>query len=200
MAAQHLRPAKPARFRLTRTEWIVAARTSLIEGGMAAVKVERLALALGVTIGSFYWHFANRADLLAALIADWKATNTASMIEAATNAEGTAEDRFDAFIDVWIKEGGYSPEYDSAVRDWARYSANVRAAVREVDLQRIGLLRTIFSDLGYDDDRAEVRARIAYFHQVGFYALGLRDDETTRLKLRSLYIEALRDGPGRHAQ
>lgn len=157
-------------------------------------------MAIGVTIGSFYWHFANRAELLDAVLEDWKTTNSAAMLEAAARGARAALARFDAFINVWVEESDYSSAYDSAMRDWARSSADVSAAVRDVDLERISLLRGIFSDLGYDDDRAEVRARITYFHQVGFYALGLRDDEATRVTLRPLYIEALRDGPGRQAQ
>jgi AcrR family transcriptional regulator len=200
MAAQRKRSTKDRRVRLTRDDWLATARTSLIEGGIAALKIERLAAAMGVTIGSFYWHFTKRDDLLAALLDDWRTTNSASMIQAATRDDRSPSDRFDAFIRIWIEETGYSSAYDSAVREWGRSSETVRAAVREVDLTRIRLLRTIYSDLGYDDDRAEVRARIAYFHQVGFYALGLRDDEAVRLKLRPLYIEALRDGPGRRGR
>ena len=198
MAAQTRRSKEQrARPRLSPDAWLDAARHSLIDGGVAAVKIERLATALGVTIGSFYWHFKNRAALLKALLADWRSTNTAAMAAAARRSGTSAFERFDAFVNVWVDESDYSPAYDSAVREWARSSAEARAAVREVDLLRIALLREIFADLGYDDDRAEVRARITYFHQIGYYALDLRDDSATRLRLRPLYFEALRDGPGR---
>lgn len=184
------------RTRLGAVDWIEAARAALIAGGIAAVKVEPLAAALGVTVGSFYWHFRDRAALLAALQEHWQAANSAAFEKAAASP-GTAEARFEAFMTVWIREEGYSPAYDSAMRDWARTSEPVRDAVQAVDTQRIFLLRSIYADLGYDADRAEVRARITYFHQVGYYALGLTDDEATRLRLRPLYLEALRDGRGR---
>src|SRR4051794_22786325 len=196
----HSPQRQKTRPRLGRHDWIEAARGALIDGGIAAVRVERLALAMGVTIGSFYWHFSKRADLLDALLEDWRITNTTAMSAAAMNDASPTGDRFNSFLNVWVDESSYSPAYDSAVRDWARSSAKVFETVRAVDLQRIALLRRIFRDLGYDDDRAEVRARITYFHQVGFYALGLRDDEPDRLKFRPLYFEALRDGPGRGAR
>jgi AcrR family transcriptional regulator len=198
MAARTQGPTRQkARPRLAPRDWIEASRAALVEGGIAAVRVERLATDLGVTVGSFYWHFRNRQALLVELLADWKSSNSAAMARAATATEMNAEERFDAFVQVWIREDDYSSAYDSAVRDWARTSEPVRRAIHEVDSLRVALLKGIFRDLGYDDDRAEVRARIAYFHQVGFYALDLRDDDVTRLRLRPLYTEALRDGPGR---
>jgi AcrR family transcriptional regulator len=183
--------AQPPRERLGAGDWLDAARNALISSGIAAVKVEPLAASLGVTAGSFYWHFPNRPALLSRLLDHWQAENSAAMVRAASDG-ATAEARFEAFMNVWVTEDGYSPAFDSAVRDWARTSDEVRRAVQAVDTRRIGLLTRIYADLGFDPDPAEVRARIAYFHQVGFYALDLRDDEPTRLRLRPLYFEALR--------
>jgi AcrR family transcriptional regulator len=191
--------AERPRARLGSGDWVGAAREALIAGGIAAVKVEPLASSLGVTVGSFYWHFQNREALYSVLLDDWRTANSAAMVRAAELEGVTAEERFGAFINVWVTENGYSSAYDAAVRDWARTSDEVRGTVHAVDAFRVSLLRRIFEDLGYDSDRAEVRARITYFHQVGFYALDLRDDEQTRLRLRPLYVEALRDGPGRAA-
>jgi len=196
MRAATLLADKP-RLRLGSDDWLLAARNALISGGIAAVKVEPLAASLGVTAGSFYWHFQNRGALYAKLLKDWETVNSAAMVKAAELEPATAEERFKAFVNVWVTEQGYSSAYDAAVRDWARTSDKVRSAVHAVDTLRVSLLKGIFEDLGYDADRAEVRARITYFHQVGFYALDLRDDEQTRLRLRPLYVEALRDGPGR---
>jgi len=189
--------AELPRARLDAGDWLEAARKALIAGGIGAVKVEPLAASLGVTAGSFYWHFENREELYSRLLEAWRTANSAAMVRAAGLEGATAEERFDAFINIWVTEGDYSSSYDAAVRDWARTSDKVRRAVHFVDAFRVSLLKGIFQDLGYDSDRAEVRARITYFHQVGFYALDLRDDERTRLRLRPLYFEALRDGPGR---
>jgi AcrR family transcriptional regulator len=51
--------------RLTRQDWIDAALEALETGGVPAVAVEPLASRLGVTKGSFYWHFKDRNELLA---------------------------------------------------------------------------------------------------------------------------------------
>jgi AcrR family transcriptional regulator len=183
--------------RLGREEWIEGARAVLIESGVANVRVEPLAAKLGVTTGSFYWHFQNRDALLAALLEDWVSTNTQSWIAAAADDGRTGEQQFAAIVELWVTERGFSSAYDSAVRDWARTSEEVTDAVRKIDRKRIASLRKIFANLGYDADRAEVRARIMYYHQVGHYTMGLRDSPPTHQKYRPLYIEALRDGIGR---
>ncbi|MFN7134821.1 MAG: TetR/AcrR family transcriptional regulator, partial [Myxococcales bacterium] len=75
------RPAKDAR-RLTREDWVEAALAALARGGVAAVAVEPLASELGATKGSFYWHFADRGELLKAVLERWVARDTDEVIAA----------------------------------------------------------------------------------------------------------------------
>jgi len=65
------------------------------------------------------------------------------------------------------------------------------AAVRRVDDQRIELLKGIFEGFGYDPDHAFIRARITYFHQVGYQAMEIIESREHRTRLRPLYREAL---------
>jgi len=65
------------------------------------------------------------------------------------------------------------------------------AAPLATDHQRIAILKQIFLDMGNPDDEAFVRARIAYFHQVGYYTLGVKEDRAQRLRLLPLYIRFL---------
>src|ERR1041385_3058034 len=58
--------------RLDKNQWLRATRLALLTGGPDAVRVEPLARELGVTKGSFYWHFGDRADLLEALLVEWE--------------------------------------------------------------------------------------------------------------------------------
>ena len=129
--------------------WIRAARTALIKGGIADVKIVPLAQVLGVTSGSFYWHFKSLQTLLDALLQDWQKTNTEPLFAAVAAHPDSGARQFDALVDVWINETNYSPAWDSAVRDWARVSPKVEAAVRRIDETRIELLRTVFKRLGF---------------------------------------------------
>ena len=57
---------------LTPFDWTIAGIAALAEGGVDAVRVERLAKRLGASKGSFYWHFADRPALLQSMLALWE--------------------------------------------------------------------------------------------------------------------------------
>jgi AcrR family transcriptional regulator len=54
-----------------REDWIAAGLAALAGGGAAAFRVERVAREMGVTKGSFYWHFRDRAAWRDAVLAYW---------------------------------------------------------------------------------------------------------------------------------
>jgi AcrR family transcriptional regulator len=64
--------SKTPRRRLSRQDWIEGAFEALAERGLPAIAVDTLAERLGVTKGSFYWHFRDADDLLSALVARWE--------------------------------------------------------------------------------------------------------------------------------
>jgi AcrR family transcriptional regulator len=168
----------------------------LIKSGVDAVRIVPLARMLKVTRGGFYWHFRDRDDLLDSLLEYWKRANTGpfeAVFKNGLQKNGLKE--FQAVVDIWVNEASYSPAWDSAVRDWARVSPPVARAVKEVDDHRIELIWQIFLDLGYEDPEALVRARITYFHQVGYYALHFIEDPATRRRLVPIYIAALTGKP-----
>jgi AcrR family transcriptional regulator len=176
---------------LGREAWLKVAREALIRGGIRAVEIGKLARRLKVTRGGFYWFFDSRQELLSELLADWERTNTQAFKETLQDSGHNGMAEFQAVVDMWVNERGYSPAWDAAVRDWARVSSKVAAAVRRADDQRIAILKQIFLDMGNPDDEAFVRARITYFHQVGYYTLGVREERAQRLRLLPLYIRFL---------
>jgi AcrR family transcriptional regulator len=201
------RPARPQRARrqtaagaarLGRESWIAGGRAMLIAGGIAAVRIEPLATALAVTTGSFYWHFKDRDALLAAMLDDWEQNNTLGMTAALAAHPDDPLRAFAAMTDVWIDEKVYSPAWDTAVRDWARISTLAEQSVRRVDDRRIGMLHTLFRQLGYAEPEAFVRARVAYFHQIGYYALQIVESRRTRKRLEPIYNRILLGKGGKH--
>jgi hypothetical protein len=63
--------------------------------------------------------------------------------------------------------------------------------VHQVDLERIGFIEQIFRDMGYRGKEAHVRARVTYYHQVGYYALGIQESRQQRLELMPYYTKIL---------
>src|SRR5215467_13391709 len=70
-----------SRTQLSAQDWTDAALRALADGGVAAVRIDVLARGLGVTRGSFYWHFADRDALLRAALDQWEQAVTAQVIE-----------------------------------------------------------------------------------------------------------------------
>lgn len=183
--------------RLDRADWVKAARTAFIKGGEARVKVDPLAGEMGVTTGSFYWHFKNRQELLSEVLADWETANSKGIIAAIKDHAGDPDAQMRALARAWINEIDFDPDYDSAMRDWARTSVKADKVVRRVDGMRIDLIREIYLGWGYKGDDALVRARVAYFHQVGYYALRITEPRAERLRLGEAYFRALKGEPPR---
>lgn len=181
-----------SRAQLGRDDWIAAARAQLIAGGVSAVKIGVLARRLRVTRGSFYWHFDSHGALLRELLKFWELTNTVPFERSVGNGNtnnGVRE--LVAIMNLWLAETDYSPAFDTAVRDWGRISSEAAAVVSRVDGRRISILHRIFRDLGFDEPEALVRARIAYFHQVGYYALEFKEERKNRLALAPYYMSVL---------
>jgi AcrR family transcriptional regulator len=186
---------KKGNFKVSREEWIAAARKTLIREGISGVKVERLADKLGVSRGGFYWFFKNRNELMDALLEDWEKTNTLPFFAAVERAGPDGLEQIRAIAELWIAEKEFSPAYDSAIRDWARISSRARAVVEKVDDKRIGLLTTVCQRLGFEEKEAFIRARVIYFHQIGYYSLGLRESDDLRHQYLPLYIKILAGRP-----
>ena len=175
---------------LSTNDWIEVAKSVLIQDGIAGVKVDRLAKKAGVTRGGFYYRFKSLQGLLDALLDHWQTNNHQPMIDALTGP-GTPAERFRSVVRLWLDERDFDPDYDTAIRAWSRVSPKVADAVHRIDDKRTEALKRLFLDAGYEEDEAFVRARITYFHQVGYYAMGVRESHKRREALSELYYRVL---------
>lgn len=156
----------------TRRDWVLAALAALAEGGVDAVRVERIAKALGVSKGSFYWHFKDRADLLSALLDLWDDDFTQGLIRHAEPLE-TARARLRSVAREALAltmHGVDSARAEAAVQAWAARDPQAAARLREVDAMRIGYIRSEMVDAGMDDTQAEKRAKALYMALLGLYS------------------------------
>jgi AcrR family transcriptional regulator len=176
---------------LSREAWLNAAITVLERHGIANVKIDRLAKQLRVTRGSFYFHFQGLKDLLASMIYEWRTRNCQPFQQLADQKIDNGLAYFDMVAGVWVKEDPFSPRLDLAIRDWSRSTPALAREVAAMDDLRIELLTRAFRAMGYSEDESTVRARITYFHQIGYYALAFKEKLADRLRLQPLYGEVL---------
>ena len=81
----------PERKQLQRVDWLLKALDIFVAEGIDAVRITRLADDLGVTRGSFYWHFENREDLISALVSYWKDKNTPAITQSVAKVASLAD-------------------------------------------------------------------------------------------------------------
>ena len=173
---------------LGRADWIGAALETLADDGIEAVRITLLATRLGVTRGSFYWHFKGRDDLLSALIKAWETRNTRALIEV-LEASDDLIGAVLAVFEIWMKDEPFAPRLDAAMREWARRSPAVRRAVERADETRLKAIARAFERAGFAKTEAFIRARILYFTQVGYYALDVRESLARRIGYVEAYIK-----------
>lgn len=181
----------PAQTKTTREEWLEAARNVLINKGVSHIKIDLLSKDLGVTRGGFYWFFKNRQDLLDQLLADWRNGTQSQAFEILKDTTIEPKELLETFMLSLMEEVIYIPAWDSAVRDWARSDPKVRQTVEDVDNERIDLLKGAYMRIEENETDALIRARISYYHQIGYYAMEVRESWETRLSYLPTYMKFL---------
>jgi AcrR family transcriptional regulator len=146
-------------------QWTRAGLEALRKSGIAGVRVERLAEDLGITKGSFYWHFRDRGELLAALLEYWATEMTEAEFERVQAVKGGLAARLRTLAEDVLEKG--VGRYDPAVRAWARSDRKVAAAVAQVDRRRVRALTGLFEEEGFAAAEASARARLFYTFLLG---------------------------------
>ncbi len=148
-----------------KAQWLVAGLEALRKGGVGEVRVERLAAELGITKGSFYWHFRNRGELLDAVLEHWAREMTDVEFERIESMPAALAGRLLALAEDVLEKG--MGRYDPAIRAWARHDRKVAAAVAQVDRRRVRALTGFFEDGGFGAAEARTRARLFYTFLLG---------------------------------
>jgi AcrR family transcriptional regulator len=148
-----------------RAQWLRAGLDALRNGGVAAVRVERLAADLELTKGSFYHHFRDRGALLEEALEYWAREMTDAEFERIQTLRGGLAPRLVALAQDVLEKG--MGRYDPAIRAWARSERKVAAAVAAVDRRRVKALAGFFEEAGFGAAEARTRARTFYTFLLG---------------------------------
>lgn len=194
MADLKLHTENAAKPRLGRADWLSAALQSLIEDGIDAVQITRLATTLGASRGSFYWHFKSRKELLDGLLDEWIAAN-GPRIKQVLDRVDSLHAGILSFFAIWANPVKFNAPLEQAVRDWARLDAQVLAAVRLEDTRRIEAISAFFQRFHYAPKEAHVRARVLYFAQVGYVAMNTAEALDERNSMLEDYVFAFTGFP-----
>ena len=183
------KPTRRGNIKVTREGWLTCARYVLIEEGIAAVKVDRLAKRLSVTRGSFYSYFKSHKQLLDELLDTWQREDRFIPPVSDLSTPQAAAALLERTNVLWVTE--FDDRFDTAIRAWGSISSAVAAVVHQVDDDRMRGIYHMMLGLGYGEHEALIRARVFYYHQIGYYALGVSENTETRLANLPTYVTVL---------
>lgn len=152
--------------RLSLDDWIGAAFDLLVREGASGVKITKLCEELGVTKGSFYWHFDD-IDALMTTIADrWcdKQNDTVRGLNAMDTIP--VAERFERMAQTLIDED--TRRVEIAVRDWARTDQKVADSVAALDRRIFEVVQDAMREVGFDEEQARLRAGALVYAGIGF--------------------------------
>ena len=149
--------------RLTRQDWISSGLRMLATAGASALKVGAMAAALGVSRGSFYWHFTDFSDFRAQLLHSWR-DRTVDQVNREFEDDGGGPGRLQRLVKraFFGKRG-----LDRAIRMWAADEEDVAAMVAAVDASRVAYMAQLLIAAGIDARQAQPRAAFIYWAYLG---------------------------------
>lgn len=163
------RSSSPAGNRLGLDDWIRAGYEIVAEEGLVALKIDRLCDRLGVTKGSFYWHFDGMPSYRAALVASWGTLRDDDRTTVDELDRMAPRERLSAMMSALVNPRHWTLE--RAMREWARSDEAVAQSVRAADRRLLRAVRQAFLDHGFDDDEADLRANATFAAGIGFLHL-----------------------------
>lgn len=158
------------RGRLSAADWEQGALDAIAELGIGGAAVEPLARRLGVTKGSFYWHFPTREALLKAALERWERIDEEEFLGVEPIRD--PRERLRALFRRTSREMQSHLVYSALLR--ALDHPVVQPVMSRVSQKRIDFLTIAYRQLGLDRLAASYRARLAYAAYAGFLQLSLQ--------------------------
>jgi AcrR family transcriptional regulator len=170
---------------LSAKDWLDQGLKTLARDGFTALKAEPLAKAIGVSRGSFYWHFADIGAYHAAILKHWREVAAEQII---ANLEASAND--DNPLALLLRQAfGARLTLEKAVRTWATLDPSARRAVQAIDRRRLSYVERLLKRSGVASDVARARAQIFYWAFLGY---ALSDKPLPQARQAAVLDELLR--------
>jgi AcrR family transcriptional regulator len=147
---------------LSAKDWLDQGLKTLAQRGFTALKADPLAKSMGVSRGSFYWHFADIGAFHAAILKHWREVAAEQVI---AGLESTEDDPLSLLLRGAF---GSKQALERAVRSWATVDPKARAAVQAIDRRRVDYVAHMLRQAGVKPDFAAARAQILYWAFLGY--------------------------------
>lgn len=171
-------------------DWIEAAFEAMAEGGIDAVRIEPLAKRLGVTRGSFYWHFADRDRLYLAMLRKWREGATYLVYARLERSAESASTRLERLLALPYSSprSARAAAIEFSIRLWARRDERAAKVVRHIDRFRLDYFQKLMRQHGLSEDAARKRAFLFYAALMAEALIIVDDREQTRRDLQDALL------------
>ncbi len=149
--------------RLKKTDWVAYALKELAKYGHSNLTAQNLAQKLGVSRGSFYWHFRDVRDFEECVLQEWKNISTEQIIDD-LREDPNPKRRLKSLLS---KAMSTDISLERAVRSWAATGERIAAVVADVDLRRISYVEELLEALHVPLQERRVRALALYWASLG---------------------------------
>jgi AcrR family transcriptional regulator len=190
-AINFMASAKPAkkneRVTLSADDWAREALELIAEAGVQSMAIEPLARRMGITKGSFYWHFSSREELLERALGRWEEHDSRNL----NNSLGEIDHPRDRLVSFFRRVGREKLTHEVYSELCAAAGhAQVEPVLERVAQRRMKHLSLAFEELGFDPVTARNQARMTYSVYLGFLQLQ-RQHQTPSLSSEEFdaYIE-----------
>ena len=154
--------------RISKGEWLDAALDILTHEGIEGVRVERLADRLGISKGGFYWHFRDRDDLYRQLLEAWEHETSRVITENPEINQGPVAKRLENIMKT-ISEYELG-RAESSIFVWSQRDKRVLEVMHRVNKERLGFLRGLFEELGFEGDELDMRTQLFAVYAANEYS------------------------------
>ena len=148
----------------SKNDWLKAGLDMLGTASVAEISVEALARRLGIAKSGFYWHFKDRREYLNQLLDYWYR----EIIEVISENEQIKElepvTRLTTAVEMIFRHD--LVKYELALHQWATTNKRADRVMRKANRVRIEFTKTIFAELGFDEDEIEIRSMLTLIYQL----------------------------------
>ncbi len=179
----------PGRAALTKDDWLREAMELLRTRGIGGVRVLTLAQELGVSRGSFYWHFEDRDDLLRSMLDWWDREMTDTVIQLANRSSGSPRKRLTAVAEDVVRFKRNM--YEAAIRTWAAGDPRAAKTLRRVVNKRLDYITGLFQEAGFSPADARARGDLLAVYIMSEDSILAHETLDTRIRLLRRQIRLL---------
>lgn len=179
---------------LSEQQWLEQALEVLSDKGPEYLSLRRLTQLLGVTTGSFYWHFKNRRAFLLRLVEFWGESSTSMLAEKVNALDGSPEERLYALM-LYIFDHD-ATRYDATMRAWAMREPELAIPVAKVEKFRLAFIRKLFREMGFKGQELVTRAHLCLAYMSSHRIILDGVPQRQRRQQLKLVLKLLTQSPG----